>query len=1016
MAQGGARPTESSRSPGPCDIYSAAKTPCVAAHSTTRALLASYDGPLYQVKRQSDGKTFDVGLIGGYANAAAQDTFCAETVCVITRIYDQSGNANHLYQAAPGTFKGPAKGAFDTQPIADMAPITIHGHKAYGVYIMPGMGFRNNDASGIAVNDEAEGIYYVVDGTHYDNGCCFDYGNSSTNGHAVGTGTMETTYFGTSTVWGRGKGNGPWIMSDMEAGLFSGRSAKLNEANPTIDSWRFVTAVMDGDTGDHWDLRGGDSQKGRLVTFYSGPRPLPGNGGGYVPMHKQGGILLGTGGDNGNGSSGTFYEGVITRGFPAEATTDAVQANIVASKYDLPFLSLSRVTTFSPKSKQQVTVSFANTTGAPVRGLKLSLDLPSKDWHSVVSGTTTAAKVFDKAIDSGASVNVTFLVTSPAMAGAGVLTVRAIWSNARAPEIITARVRNVLPVKINEVRFGTSTNPFDQFIELYNPTDESIDLSDWKLIHTPSQWAAVELAAIPSGTKIAGHSFYLLGLSGSGLAAPAVAGTTKIYVRAAEGFAVGQPIEIDGENRTIVDLGSAAKAMTTIFIPVSTGPWFTVPAGSTNLPVTSVAGIETGQKIAIDIQGNYEEANVTTVGKGSTQTILAAAAHAGATSMKLVAASNVSIGDTLTVGTGSLKETVKVSSVDSEKADGTDVALISPLRFDHVAAVDVAGPGTGITFAPATKFAHVSGEAVQALGTGVILDHPLSRTHSYGASIANMANRPFGYQGTQRPNQWFGASLSNPTVSLNPAGPFSNNAGSLALIDARGTVVDALVYGTQQSNSSGNGTITSPELATLEGNQTQGGCIVLAPAIVGGPGTSIERFPDGADSDSNCTDFVSQTAANLAAPSEAGAVNIKVSGVAGFSPGQTVILGSHSEQETAIIENVGTSGATTSTAAIAIGATTIPVLSTVGFTTGQTVTVGSGTQTESAVIQSISRRGKASITVVLPLVRLHESGTFVSGSGITFRSSLKMPHAVGSPVATDVPTPGASNTYSNRMY
>jgi Alpha-L-arabinofuranosidase B, catalytic len=44
------------RPQGPCDIYSAARTPCVAAHSTTRALYASYSGPLYQVKRQPDGK------------------------------------------------------------------------------------------------------------------------------------------------------------------------------------------------------------------------------------------------------------------------------------------------------------------------------------------------------------------------------------------------------------------------------------------------------------------------------------------------------------------------------------------------------------------------------------------------------------------------------------------------------------------------------------------------------------------------------------------------------------------------------------------------------------------------------------------------------------------------------------------------------------------------------------------------------------------------------------------------
>src|ERR1039457_4006313 len=45
------------RPKGPCDIYTAGGDPCVAAHSTTRALYASYNGPLYQVLRQSDGKT-----------------------------------------------------------------------------------------------------------------------------------------------------------------------------------------------------------------------------------------------------------------------------------------------------------------------------------------------------------------------------------------------------------------------------------------------------------------------------------------------------------------------------------------------------------------------------------------------------------------------------------------------------------------------------------------------------------------------------------------------------------------------------------------------------------------------------------------------------------------------------------------------------------------------------------------------------------------------------------------------
>ena len=49
----------SSAKQGPCDIYDAAGTPCVAAHSLTRALYGSYDGVLYTVKKK-DGSTFDV--------------------------------------------------------------------------------------------------------------------------------------------------------------------------------------------------------------------------------------------------------------------------------------------------------------------------------------------------------------------------------------------------------------------------------------------------------------------------------------------------------------------------------------------------------------------------------------------------------------------------------------------------------------------------------------------------------------------------------------------------------------------------------------------------------------------------------------------------------------------------------------------------------------------------------------------------------------------------------------------
>src|SRR5450759_2839035 len=66
---------------GTCDIYQSGGTPCVAAHSTVRALYGTYAGNLYQVRRASDNTTKDIGVLaaGGVANAAAQDAFCAGT-------------------------------------------------------------------------------------------------------------------------------------------------------------------------------------------------------------------------------------------------------------------------------------------------------------------------------------------------------------------------------------------------------------------------------------------------------------------------------------------------------------------------------------------------------------------------------------------------------------------------------------------------------------------------------------------------------------------------------------------------------------------------------------------------------------------------------------------------------------------------------------------------------------------------------------------------------------------------
>jgi hypothetical protein len=75
-------------------------------------------------------------------------------------------------------------------------------------------------------------------------------------------------------------------------------------------------------------LEGGNSASGGLTTWYDGPLPS-----GYSPMNQEGAIVLGTGGDNSNSDNGSWFEGVMTAGFPSQAANAAVQANIVAAGY-----------------------------------------------------------------------------------------------------------------------------------------------------------------------------------------------------------------------------------------------------------------------------------------------------------------------------------------------------------------------------------------------------------------------------------------------------------------------------------------------------------------------------------------------------------------------------------------------------------------------------------------------------------------------------------------------------------
>lgn len=242
----------------------------------------------------------------------------------MTKLYDQTPNHNDLTPAPPGgAAKGPGPGGYQLPGKAEALPLTIAGHKVYGVRIDSGMGYRNNASKKTAVRGEPEGVYMVTSALHLKltkpgPKCCFDFGNAEVDNLDNKAGHMDAI-----NIMCRGKGAEcePDAGLDMEDGIYG----HLKVASRTA----FVNVMGVCDGQKTFAIYQGDAQSGPLTS--TGERPLPK---GYAPMKQEGGIILGIGGDNSNWATGYFFEGVMTAGAPDEKVLHAVQSNIVAARYE----------------------------------------------------------------------------------------------------------------------------------------------------------------------------------------------------------------------------------------------------------------------------------------------------------------------------------------------------------------------------------------------------------------------------------------------------------------------------------------------------------------------------------------------------------------------------------------------------------------------------------------------------------------------------------------------------------
>eukprot|EP00937_MAST-01D_sp_MAST-1D-sp2_P000136 g136.t1 len=319
-----------SASQGPCDIYAAAGQRCVVAHSLSRALYAGYDGALYQLAKKGTGETTDIKVTaaGGIADTASHAAFCGTGggACFVQRIYDQSPMENHLGIEHGAPNLTPPRNVVDAGVNFTDARsnATLGGQRVHGAFFpgdsrgsghpFDGQGYSNRTARGTARGDAPQSMYSVFGGDHFGGGCCFDYGNAenvSSGGQAgpMFDGSMEAIYF----QFGK-------IGADLENGIYSSK---------TLAPVAFVAGFVGGDSGNRYSVRAGDAQKaGSLQTVYAGARPK-----GYEVMKKQGGIVLGIGGDNSPWAGGLWFEGAMTAGFASDATEAAILANIAAAGY-----------------------------------------------------------------------------------------------------------------------------------------------------------------------------------------------------------------------------------------------------------------------------------------------------------------------------------------------------------------------------------------------------------------------------------------------------------------------------------------------------------------------------------------------------------------------------------------------------------------------------------------------------------------------------------------------------------
>jgi Concanavalin A-like lectin/glucanases superfamily/Alpha galactosidase C-terminal beta sandwich domain/HYR domain/Alpha galactosidase A len=217
--------------------------------------------------------------------------------------------------------------------------------------------------------------------------------------------------------------------------------------------------------------------------------------------------------------------------------------------------------------------------------------------------------------------------------------------------------------------------------------------------------------------------------------APVNVGDTNIKVASTTGFTVGDQLELHeqglvpvgqekSELATITGLGTAAGPQTTTVGPAN--------AGDTSIKVVSANGFVVGQPLQIkDASGaNFETATVSAIGTpAGGSTTLAAPANAGDTNVKVTSTNGFVAGQALVVGVGASQEIATVTDVGTAGAAGTGITIAAPLTKDHLILALIRGTGTGITLAAPLANSQAAGSTTRGQGSGIDIAAPIRVAH-----------------------------------------------------------------------------------------------------------------------------------------------------------------------------------------------------------------------------------------------------------------------------------------------